>query len=88
MSQDGYTLKEMMNELRLEAKDHGETLTRVCSSLDNIDKHLAQLNSKVATHEAEIGTLKSFQTKAGVVISIAVFFAITITNRVIAYIGI
>ena len=44
---------------------HGETVLREVTtnkSLDNIDKHLTQLNSKVAIHEKEIGLL----TLAGV----------------------
>lgn len=87
MSEDAYTLKEMVQELRTETKDQSTVLTRVCASIEGIEKHLAQLNSKVATHEKKHQELDVFKTRATVIISIVVFFAVTAVNRVIAYIG-
>lgn len=87
MPEDSYTLKEMVQELRVTARDQVLHVATISSTLENIDKHLAQLNSKVASHERDIGLLQNFQIKAGVYISIAVFFAVTIVNKVLANIS-
>lgn len=87
MSEENYTLKEMVQELRFETKEQSTVLTKVCASIEGIEKHLAQLNSKVATHERKHNKIEMFMTRATVIISIAVFVAVTVVNRVVAYIG-
>lgn len=87
MADDSYTLKEMVQELRETAKDQVIHVARISSVLEGIEKHLAQLNSKVAAHERLHQEHVQFRTKATVIVSIAVFFAVTFVNRVIAYIG-
>lgn len=78
MNTGGYDLKEMVQELRAETKEQSTVLTRVCVSLENIDKHLSQLNSKVASHEKRFNGLEAFQTKVmtawGLGISAVTFF--------------
>jgi hypothetical protein len=86
MAEDTYTLKEMIQELRSETKEQSTVLTTVCASLEGIEKHLAQLNSKVATHEMKHNKIEAFMGRATVIISIAVFFAVTLVNEVIAFI--
>lgn len=87
MADDSYTLKELIQELRGETKEQSTVLTRICANMEAVEKHLAQLNSKVATHEKKHQELDVFKTRATVIISIAVFFAVTVVNRVVAYIG-
>lgn len=87
MANDSYTLKEMVQELRETARDQVGHIASISTTLDGIEKHLAQLNSKVATHEKLHQEHIAFRTKATVIISIAVFFAVTFVNRVIAFIG-
>jgi hypothetical protein len=80
---DGYTLKELVQELRNDNKQFLTTQTSILSSLESIDKHLQQLNSKVASHEKRFVTLESFQTKVMTVWGIAIFFVVTAINKFI-----
>jgi hypothetical protein len=84
---EGYTVKELLDELRDETKEQSTVLTRVCTSLEGIEKHLAQLNSKVATHEKRHNDFEVFKTRASIVFSIIIFFAVIAVDRVIAYLG-
>jgi phage shock protein A len=88
---DGYTVKELLDELREETKEQSTVLTRVCTSLEGIEKHLAQLNSKVASHEKRHNQsdvrFSTFQTRASIIFSVIIFVAVIAVNRVIAYIG-
>lgn len=81
---DGYSLKEMVSEIRAENRLALETQSRIVSSLENIDKHLANLNSKVAAHEKQLSSLESFQTKAMLIWSFVVFIVVTVANKIIA----
>jgi len=80
---EGYTIKEMVSEIRTENRLALETQTRMVGALESIDKHLEKLNSKVAVHEQEINKLQSFQTKAMLVWSFAVFIVVTAFNKFI-----
>lgn len=51
---EGYTLKELMEELRVEQKQQTQNTATILASLENIDKNLETLNSKVATHEKKV----------------------------------
>lgn len=95
---DGYTVKEMLDsvmketkELREEMKQQSAVLTRVCTSTEGMEKHLGQLNSKVATHEKRHNDndvrFSTFQTRASIIFSIIIFATVIAVNRVIAYIG-
>jgi len=86
MSEENYTLKEMIQELRSETREQSTVLITVCAALEGIEKHLAQLNSKVAMHEKKHNKIEAFMARATVIISIAVFLAVTFVNQVIAYI--
>lgn len=78
MSEDAYTLKELIQELRGETKEQSTVLTRICANLEGVEKHLSQLNSKVASHEKRFNGLENFQTKVmtawGLGISAVTFF--------------
>lgn len=94
MNTGGYDLKEMVQELRSETKEQSTVLTRVCVSLENIDKHLSQLNSKVATHELlhaeqnkRFSSLETFQTKTMMVYSIGVFVIGTVATKILSNIN-
>ena len=83
MSDDTYTLKEMMQELRSETKTQSSALSR-------IEAHLATLNSKVATHEKLHGEyapkfeeLSSFRSKAMAVWGVAVFVVGVVVNKLL-----
>lgn len=80
---DGYSLKEMLDEVRSDNKAALSTQGRILTTLENIDAHLGKLNSKVAAHEKKINGLESFQTKAMVVWSFVVFVVVTVVNKVV-----
>lgn len=80
---EGYTLKEMVGELRQEQKVQTGHTASILASLENIDKHLAQLNSKVATHEKRFSGLESFQTKVMTIWGISTFVAVTVINKLL-----
>lgn len=83
MADDSYTLKELVQELRLETNKQSTTLTMITSSLQSIDTHLAQLNSKVASHEKKFYDYDMLKAKGMVVWAVLVFVASTLANKLI-----
>lgn len=83
MSDDSYTLKELVQELRMETSRQSTTLTKITSSLESIEKHLATLNSKVASHEKKFYDYDMLKAKGMVVWAVVVFVATTVVNRLI-----
>jgi len=83
MASDGYTVKELVQELRLESKLSIATQAAMLNSLQNIDLHLTQLNSKVATHEKKINNLGTFQTKVMTVWGLSIAVVTTVISRLI-----
>ena len=79
----GYTVKELVQELRLESRQSVATQAAMLNSLENIDRHLTQLNSKVATHEKKINSLGTFQTKVMTVWGVAIFVVTTVITKLI-----
>ncbi len=81
MSEDTYTLKEMMQELRSETKQQSSALFR-------IEAHLSTLNSKVAAHELmhaehvkEIKGLSTFKTQVLAIWGVGIFVISTLVNK-------
>ena len=83
MATDGYTVKELVQELRTESRLSVATQAAMLNSLENIDRHLTQLNSKVATHEKKINSLGTFQTKVMTVWGLAIFVVTTVITKLI-----
>ena len=79
----GYTVKELVQELRLESRQNVATQAAMLNSLENIDRHLTQLNSKVATHEKKIATLGTFQTRVMTVWGVSIAVVTTIISRIV-----
>ena len=63
MPTEGYTLKEMVTKVLEQNEKALITQTKMLQHAENVDNHLLQLNSKVATHEQAIGGLKEEHTK-------------------------
>ena len=83
MSSGGYTVKELVQELRLESRVSVATQASMLTSLENIDRHLTQLNSKVAKHEQKITNLGTFQTKVMTVWGVSIAVVTTVISRII-----
>lgn len=83
MVNDNYSLKEMIQELRGEQKEQTRHTAIILTTLENIDKHLANLNSKVASHEKRFSGLETFQTKVMTVWGIAIFIIVTAINKLL-----
>jgi hypothetical protein len=79
----GYTVKELVEELRADNKISIATQAAMLNSLENIDRHLTQLNSKVATHEKKIATLGTFQTRVMTVWGISIAVVTTVISKLI-----
>ena len=79
----GYTVKELVEELRADNKISIATQAAMLNSLQNIDKHLTQLNSKVATHEKKIATLGTFQTRVMTVWGVSIAVVTTVISKLI-----
>ena len=60
---NGYTVKELVNEVRKEQRGAIEIQARILNSLENIDNHLEKLNSKVVTNSEKISGLQSEHTR-------------------------
>jgi len=83
MAVGGYTVKELVQELRLESRQSVATQAAMLNSLENIDRHLTQLNSKVATHEQKITNLGTFQTKVMTVWGVSIAVVTTVIARIV-----
>ena len=83
MPESGYTLKEMVQELRTYQKEQTKTMIEILGHAKNVDEHLDSLNSKVATNAIKINKLETFQTRAMLVWSFVVFIVVTFFNRLI-----
>lgn len=83
MASDGYTVKELVQELRSESRQTTATQASMLTSLQNIDRHLTQLNSKVASHERKIIGLGTFQTKVMTVWGISIAVVTTVISRIL-----
>ena len=83
MATRGYTVKELVEELRADNKISIATQAAMLNSLENIDRHLTQLNSKVATHEKKIATLGTFQTRVMTVWGISIAVVTTVISKII-----
>ena len=81
MATGGYTVKELVQELRLESRVSVATQASMLNSLENIDRHLTQLNSKVAMHEQKINSLGTFQTKVMTVWGVSIAVVTTVISR-------
>ena len=73
---DGFSLKEVVIDLKNElstVKEGNElalkTQAQILGTLQNIDSHLAKLNSKVASHEGKISDLSSEHTRFKAIVS-------------------
>ena len=82
MASDGYTVKELVQELREDNKKSIATQAAMLNSLENIDRHLTQLNSKVATHEKKIVNLGTFQTRVMTVWGLSIAAVTTVISRI------
>ena len=83
MASGGYTVKELVQELRADNKISVATQAAMLNSLENIDRHLTQLNGKVATHEKKIATLGTFQTRVMTVWGISIAVVTTVISKLI-----
>ena len=83
MATGGYTVKELVQELREDNKKSIATQAAMLNSLENIDRHLTQLNSKVATHEKKIANLGTFQTRVMTVWGVSIAVVTTVISKLI-----
>ena len=83
MASGGYTVKELVQELRLESRQNVATQAAMLNSLENIDRHVTQLNSIVAKHEKKINSFGTFQTKVMTVWGVSIAVVTTVISRII-----
>jgi len=77
MSDNGYTMKEMMREMRETQKEDSARLISMLEHAKNVDNHLDELNSKTATNieniaknEKSILHIKTVYTTAVAIIGV------------------
>jgi hypothetical protein len=78
-----YTLKEMLAEVRENQKKDSLLIVQTLAHAEKVDKHLELLNSKVAAQEKRVTGLETFQTRAMIIWSAAVFVVVTVANKFI-----
>jgi len=90
MASEGYTVKEMLIKVleRQEEQIKQNEEIRISQAISRVhdeatNKHLAQLNGKVATHEKKINNFNTFQTKVMTVWGVSIAVVTTVISRVI-----
>ena len=90
MASEGYTVKEMLTKVleRQEEQLKQNEEIRISQAVSHVhdeatNKHLAQLNGKVATHEKKITNLGTFQTKVITVWGLSIAVVTTVISRII-----
>ena len=79
MSGVGYTVKELVEELREDNKKSIATQASILKSLENIDRHLQTLNSKVASHVIAIAEIQTEHTKVRAYAGATKFYATAVS---------
>jgi len=90
MASEGYTIKEMLSKVleQQEKQLEQNEAIRISQAISHVhdeatNKHLAQLNGKVATHEKKINNFNTFQTKVMTVWGVSIAVVTTIISRII-----
>jgi len=90
MSSEGYTVKEMLTKVleRQEEQLKQNEEIRISQAISHVhdeatNKHLAQLNGKVATHEKKIVNLGTFQTRVMTAWGLSIAVVTTVISRII-----
>ena len=90
MSSEGYTVKEMLTKVleRQEEQFKQNEEMRISQAISHAhdeatNKHLAQLNGKVATHEKKIVNLGTFQTRVMTVWGLSIAVVTTVISKLI-----
>ena len=90
MASEGYTVKEMLTKVleRQEEQLKQNEEIRISQAISNAhdeatNKHLAQLNGKVAKHEQKITNLGTFQTKVMTVWGLSIAVVTTVISKLI-----
>ena len=79
MATGGYTVKELVQELREDNKKSIATQASILKSLENIDRHLQTLNSKVASHVIAIAEIQTEHTKVRAYAGATKFYATAVS---------
>ena len=90
MASEGYTIKEMLSKVleQQEKQLEQNEAIRISQAISHVhdeatNKHLAQLNGKVATHEKKINNFNTFQTKVMTVWGVSIAVVTTVISRII-----
>jgi len=90
MSSEGYTVKEMLTKVleRQEEQFKQNEEMRISQAISHAhdeatNKHLAQLNGKVATHEKKITNLGTFQTRVMTAWGLSIAVVTTVISKLI-----
>jgi len=79
MATGGYTVKELVQELRDDNKASIATQASILKSLENIDRHLQTLNGKVASHVIAIAEIQTEHTKVRAYAGATKFYATAVS---------
>ena len=79
MAVGGYTVKELVQELREDNKKSIATQASILKSLENIDRHLQTLNGKVASHVIAIAEIQTEHTKVRAYAGATKFYATAVS---------
>ena len=79
MPTSGYTVKELVQELRDDNKASIATQASILKSLENIDRHLQTLNGKVASHVIAIAEIQTEHTKVRAYAGATKFYATAVS---------
>ena len=90
MASEGYTIKEMLSKVleQQEKQLEQNEAIRISQAISHVhdeatNKHLAELNGRVATHEKKINNLGTFQTKVMTVWGVSIAVVTTVISRII-----
>jgi len=87
MTDDNFSLKDMVIEVREDQKISREAHIKMAATLENVEIILKKMASSVEDHEVRLQKQEGFQGKAMMVFGFFVFIMTSIANKVLASIN-
>ncbi len=87
MTDDNFSLKDIVIEVRNEQKIHNDNSIKMATTLESIEIQMKKLIAICEDHEKRIQKQEGFQGKVMMIWGVAIFVMTTVANKVLASIS-